>query len=358
MARSGRSYTNRPVISRHPRTFDRLLTLAAFESVSEWPPLVVSTPNANVHLPVFESVSEWPAFTFVRDQNFVLPAFESVSEWPTIAVSIPVKPGDSLTGRSGEVEWNGVLWGPATDVAVLLPVEGWLASPNIDNLNVERPGRHGAWDARKLAQQRIVSIRLQPDSAQDPTQVQTLIDTILAATGIAEDDAPLPLVVKAYGAPRLAYGQVVDRPLTLDGDYNVGLPTVGVIIACADPRLYSLQREGVTVPLDTPTALANTGNAATNPLIRVEGPVTNPTLTNLTMSRALVFTITLTAGQLLEIDTDNGTATVGGVNRMSTLTSGVPVTDFVLQAGSNTIRFAASTGGAEGADLLWRHAVI
>ncbi|MEV6036045.1 hypothetical protein AB0L65_33160 [Nonomuraea sp. NPDC052116] len=359
MARLGRGQPIPATIKNPLRYSLRNLTLGPFESVSEWPPIAVTTPNANVNLPHFESISEWPGFTFTRDQNFVLPPFESLSEWPALAVSIPVKPGDSLTGADGQVEWNGVLWGPSTSVGVLLPVEGWYASPSIDNLNVDKPGSHGAWDARKLAKQRIVSFRLQPDSAADPTQVQTLIDQILAATGIPEDDSPLPLVIKAYGPPKLAYGQVVDRPLTLDGDYNAGLPTVGVVIACGDPRLYSLNQEGVTVPTGTPVTVANTGNAATHPLIRIEGPATNPVLTNQTMGRVLQFAITLTSGQLMEIDTKFGTVTVGGVNKMSTLTgNSVPVSDFVLQAGSNTITYAVSSGGTEGADILWRHATV
>ena len=360
MARSGRSYSNRPVIVRHPRTFDRLLTLGPFESVSEWPALDVTTPNVNLFLGPFESISEWPALTFVRDQNFTLPAFESVSEWPALTVSIPVKPGDSLTGADGQVEWNGVLWGPTTDVNVLLPVEGWLGTPSVDNLNVARPSRHGAWDARKLAQQRLVTLKLQPNSATDPTQIHEFLDPIIAATGLSSSETPLPLVIKGYGEPKLAYGQVVDRQLTLDGDYNAGLPTVGVLIACGDPRLYGLLRDGATVPLNVPTALANVGNTETNPIVRLPGPVTDPVLVNQTMDRKLQFDLTLVDGDILEIDTDNGTVTLDGVNKMSTLTGSgiVPVQDWVLDGGSNTILYTAASGGLNGADILWRDASL
>ncbi|TYB69751.1 hypothetical protein FXF51_06195 [Nonomuraea sp. PA05] len=360
MSRYGRAFPapQRRTVPSY-RGVPQQFTLPVFESVSEWPNLEVITPNVNVLLAPFESASEWPALTLRFEQRFTLAPFESLSEWPPLAVTIPVKPGDSLTGANGEVEWNGTLWGPATDVRVLLPVEGWLGSPSIDNLNVERPGRHGAWDARKVAKQRIVSIRLQPNSAADPTQVQDLIDQVLAVTGIPEDEAPLPLVIKAYGAPKLAYGQVVDRPLTLDGDYNVGMPTMGVVIACADPRLYSLERAGVTVPVGLPTTLANTGNASSHPVIRIEGPATNPVLTNQTLGRTLQFAITLGEGDLMEIDTDFGTATVADENVMSTLAgSSVPVSDFVLKAGSNTITYAVTSGGGEGADFLWRHATL
>ncbi|MEU7831400.1 MULTISPECIES: phage distal tail protein [unclassified Nonomuraea] len=335
------------------------MALPAFESVSEWPALAITTPNVDLALPVFESISEWPALTLTYEQSFALPVFESVSEWPALTVTIPVKPGDSLTGANGEAEWNGTLWGPTTSIRVLLPVEGWLGTPSVDNLNVEKPAQHGAWDALKLSQQRVVTLRLQANSATDPLSVDDLLEQVIAATGLPESEDPLPLVIKAYGAPRLAYGQVIDRPITMDGDYNAGLPTVGVLIACGDPRLYGLDPRGATVALNTPTALANAGNSSTHPLIRLKGPLTDPTLVNQALDRTLQFTITLSADQILEIDTANGTVTLDGVSKMSTL-GGVsdPVSDFVLKAGSNLIQYTTAADGTNGADLTWRDATI
>ncbi|MEV0382431.1 hypothetical protein [Nonomuraea sp. NPDC050643] len=357
MARSGRSYANRTVIVRHPRMADRMLALAPFESVSEWPELEVSTPNANVFLPAFESISEWPDLAFERDQVFMLGAFESSSEWPALDVDVPIVPGDSLTGANGEVEWNGTLWGPSTDIAVRIPVDGWLGTPAIDNLNEERPNRHGSWDARKLAQQRLVTVRLQPNSASDPTQIDTMLDEIAAVTGIPDTETPLPLVIKAYGAPRLAYGQIIGRDIDMDEDYNVGLPTVSLLIACADPRRYSLDQYGITVPLGSPTGLGNAGNVASHPLIRLEGPLTDPVLVNQTTDRTLELNITLGSGDLLVIDTNRGTITMDDESQMPSLTGGsAPVQDFVLAPGPNTILYTATSGGAEGADFFWRDA--
>lgn len=359
MARIGRSQPIQPSV-RGRLAFHRSdVALPVFESVSEWPALTVTTPNVDLSLPAFESISEWPALGLTYEQSFALAVFESPSEWPALSVEVPVKPGDSLTGARGEAEWNGTLWGPTTGVRVLLPVDGWLGTPNIDNLNVEKPNDHGAWDARKLAQQRIVTLRLQANSASDPTAVDDLLEQVIAATGIPESEDPLPLVIKGFGAPRLAYGQVVDRPLVMDGDYNAGLPTIGVLIACGDARLYGLDPRGATVALNTPTALSNAGNASTHPLIRLKGPLTNPTLANQTLGRVLEFAITVPAGQTLEIDTKNGTATQAGVNKMSALT-GVsdPVTDFVLAAGSNSIQYTTTADGTNGADMTWRDATI
>jgi hypothetical protein len=204
-----------------------------------------------------------------------------------------------------------------------------------------------------------VSLRLQANSASDIPSIDELLEQVIAATGIPESEDPLPLVIKGYGSPKLAYGQVIDRPIAMDGGYNAGLPTVGVLIACGDARLYGLDPRGATVPLNTPTALSNAGNASTHPLIRLKGPLTNPTLVNQTMSRTLQFTITLSDGQILEIDTKGGTATQGGVSKMSTL-GGVsdPVHDFVLQSGSNTIQYTTDADGTLGADLTWRDATI
>jgi hypothetical protein len=275
-------------------------------------------------------------------------------------VSIPVKPGDHLTGADGEVEWNGTLWGgPTTPIRVLLPVEGWYSMPSVDNLNVEKPSQHGAWEARKFSSQRVVSLQLQVDSAADPSQVQTLIDQIMAVTGLPEDDDPLPLVIKAYGPPKLAYGQVVGRPLVLDGDYNAGLPTVGIVIACGDPRLYGLDSHGVTIPVNAPITLANSGNVSSHPRIRLEGPVVNPVLTNTSLGRLLQFNLTLAAGEVLEISPKDGTVTLAGDSRMSTLSGNSdPVEDFVLGAGPNTITYTVTSGGDNGADVLWSDATL
>ncbi|WP_214322098.1 phage distal tail protein [Nonomuraea sediminis] len=359
MARLGRSQPI-PVTVRGRLTYTLVdLTLPAFESVSEWPTVTVTSPDVNLNLGPFESVSEWPALSFTIDRNLTLPPFESISEWPALTVSVPVKPGDALTGADGEIDFNGTLWGPSTSYKVQIPVEGWLGLPSVDNLNVERPTWHGAWDARKLAQQRIVTLRIQVDSATDPSDVETLLRQVIAVTGLQDDETPLPLVVKGYGPPSLAMGQVVDRRLDMDGDYNAGLPTAMVLVACADPRRYGLDLRGVTVPVNSPIALANPGNTAAHPFIRLEGPVTNPVLTNQRLNRTLQFNLTVADGEALEIDTFYSTATINGVSKMSTLTGTfVPVHDFVLSAGADTISYTATSGGSQGVDFIWRDATI
>lgn len=357
MARAGRSYPNRPVVVRHPRTFDRHVALGAFETVSEWPPLTVATPNARFTLTPFETTSEWPPLTFGLEQNFTLAPFETVSEWPPLTVDVPVLPGDRIT-EAGQVEWNGTLWGPGTAFRVQ-EITGWRGLPTIENLNVARPTRHGAWDARKLAQQRIVGIRLQLNSATDPAMIDDLLDELDAVTGIPEDETPLSLVIKAYGAPHLATGQIIDRDVVLGGDYNVGQPTVSILIACADPRRYNPDRSGVLVPVGATVQVGNAGNTATHPEIRIDGPVENPVIVNATLDREIAFALVLDLGERLTIDTIDGNATVAGDSVMSTLTgSSAPVSDLVIAKGTNAISYTADSGGNAGAVFLYRDAWI
>lgn len=357
MARAGRAHPNRPVVSRHPRMFGRSITLDAFETTSEWPALVVDTPNANLFLDPFETTSEWPAVSLSYEQIFTLGAFETVSEWPPITATVPILPGDSIT-TPGQVEWAGTLWGPGTQFRVQ-EISGWRSLPSIDNLNVSRPNTHGAWDARKLAQQRLVTIKLQLDSATDPELIDDLLDQLDQVTGIPEDETPLSLVIKAYGSPHLAFGQIIDRDVVLGGDYNVGLPQVSVLIACADPRRYNPDRSGVLIPAGGSEQVSNAGNIATHPIIRIDGPVTNPTIHNQTLDRRLSFLLALADGDRLTITTADGTAMVGDDSVMSTLTgTSAPVSDLVIGRGTNTISYSADAGGAAGAVFLYRDAWI
>ncbi|GAA3416244.1 phage distal tail protein [Streptosporangium vulgare] len=358
MARAGRSYPNRPIVvkGRYYRAAD--LVLDPFEVEAEWPALTVVTPSAQVLLGPFEVEAEWPPVTLFYGQSLSLAPFEVEAEWPEITVSTPIRPGDSIT-QAGQVEWNGTLWGPGTDVAVLIPIEGWRSTPTIDNLNVSKPSAHGAWNARKLAQQRLVTIRLQPNSASDPDMIDDLLDEIDAVTGIADDDTPLPLVVRLRGAPQLAFGQIIDRDPDIGGDYNAGVPTVTILIACGDARRYGIDRTGVSIPVGGTVQVINAGNTGTHPIIRIPGPVVNPTLVNAATGRILGFATTVEAGEQLEIDTDKGNATVNGDSIMSTLTgASAPVPGWVIKAGTNAITYTASSGGDSPLTLLYRDAWI
>lgn len=273
---------------------------------------------------------------------------------PVPDVTVPVNPGDAMTGDPGQIEWNGTLWGPSTPF-VVQTIEGWRSLPSLDNLNVERPSRHGAWAARRLAQQRLVTIRLQPQAFSDPTLVDDLLSELDAVTGVLEDETEWPLVIKGYGDAQLVFGAIADRDIPMDALYSVGAPSVSLLIVCSDPRRYSLTRTGVDLAKDATVSLTNAGNTGTHPILRITGPVTDPAITNLTLDRVLEFDVVIASGDQMVIDTDAGTVVVGSESRLSTLTgASVPVTEFVLGRGVNDLEYTAASGGTAPVVVLYR----
>lgn len=360
MARAGRSYANRPVIARHPITWDRTVALGVFETLSEWPPLDIATPNANILLSAFETLSEWPGLAFAYDQTLHLGAFESLSEWPVPRVVVPPQPGETITGDY-QIEYNGVLIGGHGNRYQVLneSFEGWEDLPALDSGNVARPTRHGAWPGRRIAQERQVTAIIGVDAHDDWAAALRDLRQLFA---VPDDEVEYPLVVSTRGERLLAYGAVEARTVPMDR-FSQGWAAVAVRWICSDPRRYSLDRYGINVTLGELTLLSNAGNAATHPLVRIHGPIEDPKLSATDAGgnvRELEFTLTLADGELVEINTDAGTVIDNtGVSRMSTLSgSSVPVQDWVLQPGATEVVLTASSGGSKGVDILWRDAYL
>lgn len=353
MARLGRSQPI-PVTIRGRLTFwQAAVELPTFSLGWAFPSLTVTSPSVTIPLGTFSLGWEFPGLSL----PIGLPTFSLGWEFPTLVASVPTKPGDQLTGADGQIEWNGTLWGPGT-LFTVQSIEGWRSLPQLDNLNVQRPSRHGAWAARRLAQQRLVTIRLQPNSIADPTEIDDLLAQLDSVTGVLEDETEWPLVIKGYGDAQLAFGAIADRDIPMDGLYSVGAPSVSLLIVCSDPRRYSLSRTGVNLPLGDDISMTNAGNVATHPILRIPGPVVDPTITNQTLDRVLQFSLTIADGEQLVIDTDAGTAVIGSDSEMSTLTGvSVPVTEFVLARGDNELLYSSGSGGdTNPAVVLYRDA--
>src|SRR4029077_10397584 len=90
-------------------------------------------------------------------------------------------------------------------------------------------------------------------------------------------------------------------------------------------------------------AITNNGNIETKPLLIVEGPCTNPSITNANTGANLTFKLTMASGDRLVIDTDLHTATYYvsgstiGASRLYTLAPGSQW--FSLAPGTTTLQF-------------------
>jgi len=287
-------------------------------------------------------------------------AVVGVAVIPTPSILVPVLPGELITD-AGQVEFGTTLWGTGTDFRVVGEIAGWESLPTLDDQSANRPSRHGAWPGRRLAQQRIINIDLQIDSAADPTLIDLKLRELGYATRVLDNDTEWSLVIRGYGEPLLAYGSIRDRDIPFGGNYNVGLPQAGIVIGCTDPRRYALTQQSVVVPVGgEPQTLTNGGDVYTSPRIRIQGPCTNPVLINETLDRVLAVDIVLGSDDVLNIYTQLGDMKVGDVDHMDNLSdsASVPVEDFVLTPGGNVLTFEADSGGASGAEFLFRTAYL
>lgn len=103
--------------------------------------------------------------------------------------------------------------------------------------------------------------------------------------------------------------------------------------------------------ISTGFSVQNTGDVECWPIWTITGPGTNPTLTNSTTGETLALTITLTAGQILTIDTRPGKKTVvreNGSNQWGVV--GSTSTLWALARGTNAI--ALSMTGTTSASQL------
>ncbi|MBG0830504.1 hypothetical protein HS041_22340 [Planomonospora sp. ID67723] len=354
MARHGRGHPTRPFLGRPAPHLNQSVGLPAFEIEAEFPPLTVTTPDAWVSLPAFEIEAEFPALSFSYGQTVSLPAFEIEAEFPPLTVTTPILPGANITGP-GQIEWNGFLLGSGTPYR-WRELTGWKDLPGITSGNVSRPTGHGSYPGRPYGQERIINFSMLIKDSRD--EFEQTIEDLEDVTGIPESEEELPLVVRELSTPYLVYAQIRQRtPGPIDKRYRLGLAQGAVLQwVASDPRRYGLTRNGVTVARDVPTELLNAGNTSTHPLIRIEGPVETPTLTNTTLNRVISFGRSVLVGETLEIDPVNATARIGDTSVMDDLAGSVPVVDFVLAAGTNAILFEADSGGDNGADFLWRDA--
>ncbi|MEV4246954.1 hypothetical protein AB0J63_26520 [Streptosporangium canum] len=323
-------------------------------------PSITAIQNATASPATVDATADIPAPTITATRQSVISpvTVDARADISTPGVSVPVLPGEGIA-RDGQVEWGGVVWGDGTSYRVR-EITGWESSPQLDDLSVEDPARHGAIAGQSLAQRRIVTVRLQVDSIADPTQVSALLRQLRYDTRILRDNTLWPLVIRGYTETLLAYAKVGDRTGVMDADWSIGAPEPVITFICPDPRRYSLEQQSTVIAAGGTETLVNDGDVYTSPIYRFTGPATNPAVLNETLDRVLAFDITLTSGQRLDVDTQRGTVRIGSTNHMADLADNisVPVKEFFLDAGSSVLTYETDSGGTAGVECIWRSATM
>ncbi|MEU0719044.1 hypothetical protein ABZ498_17935 [Streptomyces lavendulocolor] len=93
-------------------------------------------------------------------------------------------------------------------------------------------------------------------------------------------------------------------------------------------------------------SVVNAGTAETHPVVEFRGPVTAPSLTNITTGDVLEYDLPLAAGDVLVVDTLAGTVTLNGTaSRLNTASNrSVPEQTFTFPPGTTPLSFRAAPG--------------
>jgi hypothetical protein len=293
--------------------------------------------------------------------------------------------GEVLVTQDGQLQFGTYLMGETTPIHGR-QLSGWDDLPDLDDASVAMPSAHGAWPGWLLAQVRVLTFDFLVYDERGLAGLPQVLDGLRSATAVRQDESPL--IVQLAGARRLMWARVTRRTLPASRDYTWGKPTGSVEFTCADPRRYQVEeqvaRTGLPEPepgldwhpaevppglewdLDhgaagTPGAVLvdNAGDADTQPVLAITGPVVRPTITNQATGAVLEYDLTLAATDRLVVDTQAGTVTLNGTApRLYTATArSTPEQAFTLPPGESLLTFRAAEFNPNGAlTLLWRSA--
>lgn len=241
---------------------------------------------------------------------------------------------------------------------------GWETLPGLDSGNVPRPDMHGSFLGRLLFQTRTIGLEEMIVRAR-ADELGSVVDHLNHATALAEDEVPLLVHLDDRG-PLLVWARTVRREIPVSLGYAVGTVTEAALEwEASDPRRYTpaVQRAETGlpepclpwhtypdgrprgIPASTGDLLVhNHGSAHTHPVIELVGPVDTPRLTNQTTGAVLEYEVILEAGEILTIDTFDGTAALpAGENLLAEASlESWPEPAFTLAPGINEITFRAA----------------
>lgn len=130
-----------------------------------------------------------------------------------------------------------------------------------------------------------------------------------------------------------------DPVIYSDAPHDIAIPLGQVGVGRSYPRVYPMAYGESTSSMAT---LINEGNTGADPVVNFSGPITNPSVENVTTGQKVSFAISLGEGETLEVNFSEKTVILNGsASRYNTLIS---TNDqwFQLQPGANAVRYGAS----------------
>ena len=277
-----------------------------------------------------------------------------------------------------QVEFDGLALEGAYQIQ---KIEGLADMPDVRTADLTIAGRHGARGGTDLLDARNVVITLDI-YAWDPTTFAAAVQTLREAFQIREAGEGV-LAFQLHGIADGQPARLFCRPrrlaLPLEPAYWHDWVTAIVELWAGDPVIYSdVEYGGATVLPEASDGLefdvvfpiefgdvgsggvifaTNDGSWPADVVVRIDGPVTDPRVENVTTGQVLEFDIDLAAGEYLILDSRARTVMLNGTaSRYSTLTD--ESRWWRLQPGPNEITFRAATATAATMSLTWRSSWI
>src|SRR5690606_3039854 len=223
--------------------------------------------------------------------------WETESEWPDLHVSVPVRPGDLITGDF-QIEWGGLVFGGYGNVYQIISgtLEGWDDMPELVSGNAERGARHGSWPGRDWLAERVVSVTVAISGPTDSQAFTLASRNLRRAMGISASGTEQYLVIRTAGEALMAAAKPDGRimPTQHYGQYST--PVQRRWRRSVPTRLV-VWHKTVLVPVGGRRPYDNEGDREARPVIRISGPVVNPGVTNVPLGRVQRLAITVGDGE-------------------------------------------------------------
>lgn len=275
-----------------------------------------------------------------------------------------------------QYEMRGVLMGFHTPYVVSL-IRG-LDPPDIRASDTDRQGDHGVWLGSDFYHARTIELDVGIEGYPAVDMEQKLQD-LRSAFAISQAVEPFAFRVKGQGS-RVVFARPRRIRWDYDDEFALGIARVSIQMICPDPRIYDLAEQTTTLTLPTQeggrayprvfpqaygavsqggaVAVTNRGAFSTRPSFTITGPVSRPQVVNTTQGLSLSLALDLSAGDWLDISTDDRTVILNGTaSRYAALESGSAWWD--LPPGTSEVRFRAADYRPEASlTVRWRDAWI
>ena len=280
--------------------------------------------------------------------------------------------------NSYSFSFSGITFGGSGSPYQILSVEGLEGLPGIRNQDDNRGYADGMFSGRDFLGGRTISITFQTFATSGGNSAQTNFNLIQAKLlPQTSGTTPLYFILPPSGE-QFVNARVRALRTSVDPNYTYGMITSQVEFFCPNPNYYDSTLQTASMVVSDPpgriynrtynlvygsgsyattTNIVNNGWATTYPTITLTGPITNPTLGNVTTGQYLLLSGTFTNTDTLVIDLYNKLITLNGVSARNLLSTG---TWFDAPAGTSQYYLTGSftTSGLTAATVTWYNAYI